>query len=327
MYTEFFGLREKPFRLVPNPDYLFLGVHHREALAHLVYAVGAGEGFLAIIGEVGTGKTTLCRAFLEGLDEATVSAYLFNPALEAKDLMRAICTEFKIDHDAHADMASLSDAVNGFLLAQAQAGNDVILLVDEAQGLTRDVLEQLRLLSNLETTRRKLIQIILVGQPELEDTLASHDLRQLRQRISLSCRILPLSLEDTGRYIAHRMEKAGSAGPPPFTSGAVRRIHRYSKGIPRLINIICDRRLLAAVTDGHRQIDKKTVRAAARDLGGGIGSLLGRRRLTLAAVAAGVALLALTTGAAVGLWHTKSQIIDHGHQPSTRNQQPAAPAK
>jgi general secretion pathway protein A len=301
MYTDFFGLKEKPFGLVPNPDYLFLGWSHHAALAQLVYAAGAGEGFTAITGEVGTGKTTLCRAFLEGLDDATVSAYIFNPAEDALSLLKSICAEFGIEPIQGSDSAAYISAINQFLLTQAEAGRDVILVIDEAQNLSRDVLEQLRLLSNLETTRRKLIQIVLVGQPELEKKLASHDLRQLRQRISHSSRIRPLSLHATGKYIAHRLQQAGAHGKSPFSKAAVCRIHRYTRGIPRLINIMCDRCLLAAFTANQRRIDKKTVLTAIRDLDGTSSHVIWYEKPAVYAFAGCIALTAVAAGAAIAL--------------------------
>ncbi len=300
MYTEFFGLREKPFRLTPNPDYLFLGESHKEALAQLVYAAGTGEGFTAIIGEVGTGKTTLCRAFLEGLGGDAVSGYIFDPVTDGRGLLKAICTEYGIQCDEGADIHALVDALNAFLLDPATLKLDVILVIDEAQGLSRDVLEQLRRISNLETSRRKLIQIVLVGQPELEAKLACQDLRQLRQRISQSCRIQPLNLEDTGRYIRHRMETAGWRGASPFSGGAVRRIHRYTGGIPRLINIACDRCLLAAYTNGSRKLDHRIAGSALRDMDRGIGYRPFGRWKPVAGIMA-AALLSICIGAAVGL--------------------------
>ena len=186
MYKNFFGLREKPFKLVPNPVYLFLSRSHEEALAHLNYALTQGDGFVLITGEVGTGKTTLCRAFLDDLKENTEAAYVFNPKLDSLQLLKAINDEFGIDSDAD-NTKDLIDVLNVFLMRKKAAGCNVILLVDEAQNLSKPVLEQLRLLSNLETNTHKLIQIILVGQPELAEMLETYELRQLGQRITLSC--------------------------------------------------------------------------------------------------------------------------------------------
>lgn len=245
MYTTYFGLTEKPFKLVPNPAYLFLSRSHEEALAHLAYALAEGDGFLLITGEVGTGKTTLCRAFLERLEPSVEAALIFNPRLDAVQLLKAINDEFEIDASADT-VKGLVDVFNAFLLRMWAAGRKVVVLIDEAQNLNREVLEQLRLLSNLESTRSKLLQIILVGQPELETLLATHGLRQLRQRISLACRLRPLGLPETRRYIAHRLTLAGGSLAALFSPVAIRMIHRFSGGVPRLINMACDRALLTA---------------------------------------------------------------------------------
>jgi general secretion pathway protein A len=245
MYSAYFGFREKPFKLVPNPQYLFLSKSHEEALAHLNYAIAQGDGFIEITGEVGTGKTTLCRAFLENLDDATVAAYIFNPKLGPKQLIRTINDEFGIEYKAD-DTKDLIDKLNRFLIQKKTERKKVIVLIDEAQNLTKTVLEQLRLLSNLETTTGKLLQIILVGQPELAEMLDSHDLRQIRQRISLRYQILPLNLKETQAYIQYRLNIASQKPALLFSPSAVRRIFDYSRGVPRLINIACDRALLTA---------------------------------------------------------------------------------
>lgn len=256
MYQYFFGFKERPFKLVPDPDYLYLSASHKEALAHLRYALKHGDGFVKITGEVGTGKTTLCRAFLETLDEDTEAAYIFNPRLDPIELIKAINDEFGID-SASYHLKTLIDALNAFLIEQKQKGKNSILLIDEAQNLPPDVLEQLRLLSNLETTREKLLQIILVGQPELGQLLATHALRQLAQRITLSCRLRPLNFWETQNYIQHRIQVASLHSGVVFDSGALRAIHRYAKGIPRRINIVCDRALLTAFG-----LDQKRITAA-----------------------------------------------------------------
>jgi len=204
MYKNFFGFRERPFQLIPNPAYLYLSPSHEEALAHLSYAISQGDGFVEIIGEVGTGKTTLCRAFLENLDENVEAAYIFNPKLNSRQLLKAINREFDIDSQTD-DINALIEALNLFLMEKKAEGKRVILLIDEAQNLSKPVLEQIRLLSNLETTTSKLLQIILVGQPELGAMLDTYELRQLGQRITLSCSLEPLSLRDTREYIRHRI--------------------------------------------------------------------------------------------------------------------------
>ncbi|MEJ5357976.1 MAG: AAA family ATPase [Desulfobacterales bacterium] len=265
MYTAHFGFREKPFRLVPNPEYLFLSESHREALAQLHYALAQGEGFVEITGEVGTGKTTLCRAFLEGLDETTCAAYIFNPRLGPRQLLRALCDEFGIAAEA-ADTKGLVDALNRFLLEKKAEGKRVIVLIDEAQNLARNVLEQLRLLSNLETPREKLLQIVLVGQPELADLLDSPALRQVGQRIATRCRLLPLDRRQTGEYIRYRLNVAARRPLDLFTPAAIRRIHAWSGGIPRRINIACDRALLAAFGKNRRRVTGGLARRAIAEL-------------------------------------------------------------
>lgn len=253
MYQYFFGFKKRPFKLVPNPDYLYLSASHEEALAHLQYALKHGDGFVKITGEVGTGKTTLCRAFLEALGEKTEAAYIFNPRLDPVELMKAINDEFGIDSTSD-QLKTLIDTLNVFLIEQKKKRKNVILLIDEAQNLTFEVLEQIRLLSNLETTREKLLQIILVGQPELGQLLASNALRQLAQRITLSCRLRPLNLKETRDYIQHRIRVASVRPSVIFNRGAVRAIHRYSRGIPRLINIACDRSLLTAYGADQKRV-------------------------------------------------------------------------
>ncbi len=267
MYNNFFGLKEKPFKLVPNPAYLFLSKSHEEALAHLTYAVSQGDGFVEITGEVGTGKTTLCRAFLENLDDSVDAAYIFNPKLDALQLLQAINDEFGIDSSPHT-IKELLDVLNDFLITCKGAGKKVLLLVDEAQNLGKDVLEQLRLLSNLETTQDKLLQIILVGQPELATMLDSHELRQLGQRITLSCRLTSLSLVETQEYVLHRLAVAALRPGLKFDFAAVRRIHKYARGVPRLINIVADRALLIAYGCNSHVITEDIVRTAIRELAG-----------------------------------------------------------
>ena len=265
MYKNFFGFNERPFKLVPNPAYLFLSRSHEEALAHLTYAVIQGEGFMEITGEVGTGKTTLCRAFLEHLDKDTKAAYIFNPNLNSIELLRTVNDEFGIPSDAD-NAKDLIDTLNSFLIEQKTQGKNTILLIDEAQNLTNEVLEQLRLLSNLETAKHKLLHIILVGQPELKEKLNSHELRQLRQRISLSCQLIPLSFKDVRDYIQHRIHVASGKPEVQFTDAAYRSIYNYSQGIPRLINIVCDRALLTAFGLDQKEITQKIVKASIEEL-------------------------------------------------------------
>jgi len=268
MYNQFFGFKERPFRLVPNPDYLYLSKSHEEALGHLNYAVSQGEGFVEITGEVGTGKTTLCRQFLENLDSDTEAAYIFNPKLDSIQLLKEINCEFGISPDG-STTRDLIETLNSFLMDKRKEGKNVILLIDEAQNLTEDVLEQLRLLSNLETTTNKLIQIILVGQPELGDMLDSQELRQLSQRITLRCYLRPLTLKETKEYIRHRIRIASHKQGARFTGGAFRMIYQYSSGIPRKINVICDRALLTGFTLNQQKITQRIIRSSIKELEGG----------------------------------------------------------
>jgi len=265
MYNSFFGFKERPFQLVPNPAYLYLSRSHEEAMAHLVYAISQGDGFVEITGEVGTGKTTLCRAVLENLDQHIEAAYIFNPKLDSLQLLKAINDEFGVPSHG-TSVKELTDTLNAFLMKKKVEGKKVVLIIDEAQNLNKDVLEQLRLLSNLETTTSKLIQIILVGQPELGEMLDSHELRQLGQRITLSCYLTPLSYRESREYIYHRIHVASQKPEVRFTRSALRAIYRYSRGIPRLINISCDRALLTAFGLNRRKISGPIARASIREL-------------------------------------------------------------
>lgn len=265
MYEKFFGFTERPFQLVPNPAYLFLSKSHEDVLAHLTYAVSQGDGFVEITGEVGTGKTTLCRVFLGNLEERAEAAYIFNPMLNAVELLKAINQEFGIDTDSESTK-ELIDGLNRFLIEKRRQGKQILLLIDEAQNLNKDVLEQLRLLSNLETDTSKLLQIILVGQPELREVLDSHELRQLRQRITLSCHLRPLDLNETRDYIRHRIQIAARKPSIKFTQAAFRAIYRYSRGIPRLVNILCDRALLTAYGLDQHKITGRVTASAIQEI-------------------------------------------------------------
>jgi len=265
MYNTFFGFKEKPFKLVPNPAYLYLSKSHEEALAHLNYAMSQGDGFVEITGEVGTGKTTLCRAFLESLNGTVEAAYIFNPKLSPKQLLRTINEEFGIKSEGN-NTKDLIDTLNIFLMQKKAGGKKVILLIDEAQNLNRNVLEQLRLLSNLETNRDKLLQIILVGQPELSQILNSHELRQLGQRITLSYQLGPLTFNESKEYIQYRIGIAANKTAIKFDRSAYRQIYKYSKGIPRLINIVCDRALLTAFVLNQFKITANITKTSIKEL-------------------------------------------------------------
>jgi general secretion pathway protein A len=245
MYNQFWGFSEKPFKLVPNPDFLFLSSTHEEALAHLKFTLAEGEGFLMITGEVGTGKSTLCRAFFQELDPSVACAYIFNPKLDALQLLKNINSEFGIPADVQ-NPHELITILNSFLIDKRASGKKVIIIIDEAQNLPAESLEQLRLLSNLETMREKLLQIVLVGQPELADKIDSFELRQLGQRITLACHLRPLSYDETTQYIQHRVSVVSRKPQRLFEKGALKAIYHFSGGVPRLINTACDRMLLAA---------------------------------------------------------------------------------
>jgi general secretion pathway protein A len=268
MYLEFFGLREFPFSLAPDPRFLYLSAQHREALAHLLYGVRSEGGFVQLTGEVGTGKTTVCRCFLEQLPPGTRAAVILNPALSAEELFAAICDEFQIARpEGPASVKSSLDLINRFLLGVHSAGERAVLVIDEAQNLGAAVLEQVRLLTNLETSSRKLLQIILMGQPELRATLARPELRQLAQRITARFHLQALTREETRAYVRHRLEIAGSS-EDLFPAAVIGRLRRLSRGVPRLINILCDRALLGAFVQGKRQVESATLAQAAREVAG-----------------------------------------------------------
>ncbi len=266
MYKDFFGLREYPFNMTPDPQFLYFSEHHRVALDLLQYGIRERKGFVVITGEVGAGKTTLCRALLNALDAATKTALILNPMLSDSQILRAICDELRLQ-PAKTTKKDLYDSINAFLLRELAANHNVALIVDEAQNLKPAVLEQIRLLSNLETEKEKLLQIILVGQPELRDLLERHDLRQLRQRIALHHHIGPLRPDEVGAYIRHRLRVAGEPGRLQWDDDAVTLVARYSHGLPRIINVLCDTALLAAyVAESHR-IEATTIEMALQDTG------------------------------------------------------------
>jgi general secretion pathway protein A len=265
MYTSHFGLREKPFSLTPDPRFLFLSSSHREALAHVLYGIEQGEGFIAVSGEVGTGKTTLCRTLLERLGSETEVAFIFDPLLTPDELLRSVCSEFGL-LISQRSRAELADSLNRFLLDANRDGRRVLLIVDEAQNLPVETLEQIRLLSNLETSTAKLIQIILFGQPELDELLERPELRQLRQRITVRWRLDALARGEARDYVRHRIRVAAGGERELFTQSALREIDRRARGIPRLVNLLADRALLAGYADGATRVDRPQVDRAAREI-------------------------------------------------------------
>ena len=266
VYQDFFGFSEKPFDLTPDPKYLYLSPKHKEVLAHLVYGLQENNGFLKIIGEVGTGKTMICRSFLRELRSDFNIAYIFNPCINALELLQTINTELGIPGKSKSKK-KLVDVLNRFLLEERAKGHRVVVIIDEAQDLEPRVLEQLRLLSNLETDTEKLIQIVLIGQPELDKVLAKEGLRQLRQRITIQWELLALNLEETRGYIQHRLNVALGKGKVRFSRQAVETVYRYSRGIPRMINVVADRTLLIAFTQSTKKITPKIVQLAVSDIG------------------------------------------------------------
>lgn len=267
---DYYGLTEPPFDITPNPRFLFYSAKHREAYNHLLYGIRERKGFVQLTGEVGAGKTTLCRAMLEQLNENYSTALILNPILSADELMKAIATEFGLDVRG-LDRLDTVAAINNFLLWNVETGKDAVLIIDEAQNLTEDLLEQVRLLSNLETDDRKLLQIVLMGQPELRERLESPKLRQLRQRITVRYHLSPLSSTEISQYIHHRLHVSGANGTPRFTKPALWRIHHYTGGIPRLVNAVCDKALLAGFVNQRSELDYRVVGAAIRELEGDIG--------------------------------------------------------
>ncbi|MBC5766107.1 ExeA family protein [Ramlibacter albus] len=266
MYASYFGLKKEPFSIAPDPRLLFMSERHREALAHLLYGLGGGGGFVLLTGEIGTGKTTVCRCFIDQVPENCNLAYIFNPKLTVSELLETVCHEFGIAVPRGGTVKDYLDPLNAFLLQAHAAGRNNVLVIDEAQNLSADVLEQLRLLTNLETSERKLLQIILVGQPELRTMLARPELEQLAQRVIARYHLQALSEAETVQYIRHRMEVCGLQRPLPFDRGALARIHRLTGGVPRKINLLCDRALLGAYASGVATVDRPIVDKAASEV-------------------------------------------------------------
>ena len=268
MYLTHFSLNERPFSISPDPRFLFMSNRYREALAHLTYGVEDGGGFVLLTGEVGTGKTTVCRCLLQQLPEKTRLAFVLNPKLNSLELLATICDELKIDYPTEcSSLKVLTDKLSQFLLSCYEQGLSVVVMIDEAQNIDTDVLEQIRLLTNLETNQKKLLQIILVGQPELQEKLAQRDLRQLAQRITARYHLRPLNLKETMAYVLHRIRIAGSR-KGLFTRKSIELLHAKTSGIPRLINTICDRALMAASSRNKNLVSYRIMRDAISDVMG-----------------------------------------------------------
>ncbi len=268
MYATYFGLTDEPFAITPDPHYLFMSERHREALAHLFYGLGNRGGFVQLTGEIGAGKTTICRSLLATLPRNVDVALILSPTLGVRELLLTICDELRIAYAADGpSIKELVDCLNGYLLAANAQGRKTVLIIDEAQNLSAEVLEQIRLLTNLETERHKLLQIFLIGQPELRENLQQHGLRQLAQRVTARYHLGPLTQTETLQYVRHRLSIAGCE-QELFTLGALRKIFKISKGVPRTINILCDRALLGAYVTGQDMVDTRIVRNAAREVAG-----------------------------------------------------------
>ncbi|MGH7619584.1 MAG: AAA family ATPase [Gemmatimonadaceae bacterium] len=314
MYEQFFGLRDKPFSLTPNPRFVFYSSQYHEAEGQLIYGINNREGFMIVTGQPGTGKTTLCRDLIEKLDrEKSQSALLFNPFLNGMEMLAALLTEFGINVPAGGTRKDLLDRLNQFLLAQLALGKSCVAIFDEAQHLAPEFLEQIRVLSNLETDQEKLIQIVLVGQPELLDKIRTPQMSQLDQRVSIRCTLTDLDEEEVDRYIHHRLNVAGARGQVRFTPRAVKEVYRASHGVPRLINLICDRALLAGYASQTRDIEPPHVRKAIAALRGEdseVKANTARKPRSLrrrAATAAAVAVVAAVT-AGVALWPRREML-------------------
>ncbi|MGI9265006.1 MAG: AAA family ATPase [Gammaproteobacteria bacterium] len=300
MYTSFFGLHEKPFAITPDPRYLFLSERHAEGLAHLLYGVTESGGFIQLTGEVGTGKTTIVRSLLEQLPDETDIALVLNPRMTPHEFLLSICEELHVPllPDEKRSIKAIVDALNRRLLHAHAAGRRVVLIVDEAQNLSPDVLEQIRLLTNLETAKQKLLQIILIGQPELRELLGRTDLRQLAQRVTGRYHLEPLNPDETRSYISHRIQVAGGHGEI-FSRAATSVIHRSAHGVPRLLNVICDRALLGAYSRERTSVNKKLAKKAVSEVAGK--SVEGTVWRWLSGALAFAVLVALVA-TAIGVW-------------------------
>ncbi len=296
MYNNYFGLTEEPFSIAANPRFLYMSTRHREALAHLLYGIRSDSGFVLLSGEVGTGKTTVCRCLLEQLPEDTEVAYILNPKVSVIEMLSSICDELHISYSKQdCSVKTLVDAINQHLLLRHADGRKTVVIIDEAQNLSLDVLEQLRLLTNLETNERKLMRIILLGQPELETLLAQPELKQVQQRITARYHLLPLLRSEIATYVSHRLAVAGQQKmifPPRVLS----RLYDKTDGIPRLINVICDRAMLGAYVKSQPKVNGSTLNKAAREV---LGRSATRRWLSPGAIMASLLLISVATTAAL----------------------------
>ena len=302
MYLSYFGLSEEPFSIAPDPRYLYMSQRHQEALAHLLYGVNAGGGFVLLTGEVGAGKTTVCRCLLEQIPESCDVAYIFNPKLTVAELLSTICVEFGIAYpNGTTSIKVFVDCINNYLLEANARGRHTVLIIDEAQNLSADVLEEMRLLTNLETNKRKLLQIILLGQPELATMLERPELRQLAQRVVARYHLGALTKAEVSAYVRHRLEMAGTQRLL-FPAALMGRVYALSGGVPRVINVLCDRALLGTYVQGKERVDRTTLAQAAREV---FGQPRARRDLTRPLVAALV--LAIGGAAAVTVYKSERQ--------------------
>ncbi len=326
MYKEYFGLEELPFSIAPDPRYLYMSEQHREALAHLVYGLNSDGGFVLLTGEVGTGKTTVCRCLLDQLPEDADVAFILNPKLTVDELLATVCDELGIHYpEGSSSVKVFVDRINSHLLDAHARGRKTVLIIEEAQNLSADVLEQLRLLTNLETNQRKLLQIIMLGQPELRDMLSRPELRQLAQRITARYHIGPLSRKDVAAYVSHRLAVAGAKGSL-FETASLGELYRLSHGIPRLINVICNMALLGAYVQGQKMVNRRTLIRAAREVFGN-GSMP-RPRRSLKWLLTAVIMIISVTALAAGFYNRRVPLLPDttspAQKPSPSASEPAA---
>lgn len=310
MYLDHFGLHEAPFRITPHTEFFFAGAKRGATLDALIYAILHDEGIVKVSGEVGSGKTMLCRVLLERLPQTVRTVYLANPTLSREDILFTIAEELHLEPPTQARPAAILRLLQEHLVESFEAGSQVVILIDEAHAMPVDTLEEVRLLSNLETKRNKLLQLVLFGQPELDETLARADMRQLKERITHNFALEPLLREDVSSYIEFRMRAAGYKGPQVFTPAAIRRIAGISMGLTRRVNILADKALLAAYAEGSHQVGPREIEAAVRDTE--FSPALGSRRSTIAGMQRIVipAFVALIVGAGVTYWSMRGQALD-----------------